>query len=344
VNGNRCFIVIRLDRQLPLTRHRDYNWGTHSRQLNLGSSLMTTEQFPIQTIGARREGISTLYRYMPYPAPNDVAPGASDRRTWVHRVLTHAELYFPLAPQFNDPFEAAPHFRIPRHTDGSIDTDVYIHALRTKYGPAWGWSEQQIDEAEAFLSQRVRAGTFEADTLLLEQKQVAWLHSDFPMCCLTRDRGNVPMWSYYAGSHTGVCIHFDAINSAFGSAFKVIYSDDYPFIPQPAMNLPPMFMIQQLVLTKATAWAHEAEYRLIDMPNQEARKRALDPPITVRPGPQLYQFPTKHVVGITCGARMSDDAIGQIIEICGNRKPRLPVYRARKLEHKFGLAFDDLRV
>jgi hypothetical protein len=108
------------------------------------------------------------------------------------------------------------------------------------------------------------------------------------------------MWSYYGESHTGVCVHLDATVAPFGAAMKVVYRDDYPFLPQPLSGLPPLFVIQQALLTKARAWRHERKYRLIDMPNYDTGVRSLDAPVAERLSPQMFRFRPRHIVGVTC--------------------------------------------
>jgi hypothetical protein len=71
---------------------------------------------------------------------------------------------------FNDPLEASPLFRIPRRANGSIDFDISIYHLRTRYGPQWGWPSERIAQAETELLQKIASGIFEADTALNESK------------------------------------------------------------------------------------------------------------------------------------------------------------------------------
>lgn len=151
------------------------------------------------------------------------------------------------------------------------------------------------------------------------------------------------MWSYYAGSHTGVCMHIDSTIAPFGAAFKVLYEDEYPFLPQPMAGLDPLTVIQQCLLIKAKAWEHENEYRLIDIPNYDGRSWVLDPPITVRRAGQLITFRSKHLVGLSCGARMKDDAIERLARICTDRNPRIPIWQARIAKYRFELEFAEIR-
>lgn len=292
---------------------------------------------------AHDEGIQTLFRYMQYPPLSDWSATSEEHRRRLENFVTLGDLYLPLASQFNDPFETSPHFRIPRKADGSIDSDVYIFHLRTRYGPQWGWSPERIAQAEIELTGKVASGTFEPETAVNEAMWRDRLRSEFPMCCLTGDRRNVPMWSYYAGSHTGVCIHFDATVAPFGAAFKVVYTDEYPFLPQPVADLSPRMVIQQCLLVKSKAWAHENEYRMIDMPNYDGGARTLDPPISLQRAGQLIRFRDRHLAGITCGVHMKGDAVERLARICGDRRPRVPIWQAKVAKYKFELSFEEVR-
>ena len=122
---------------------------------------------------------------MAYPPLCDQSQYARDRRTWVEELISDGTLYSPLSSKFNDPFETAPHFRIPRRPDSSIDSDVYIRALREVYGPKWGWSADRIDQAERDLLAKIRSGVFEVET---EANEATWsnrLRNEFPICSMS---------------------------------------------------------------------------------------------------------------------------------------------------------------
>lgn len=66
---------------------------------------------------ARKDEVDTLYKFMSYPPDNTDSRDNIEQRRRVVSLLRDGELYFPWAKQMNDPFEAAPHFRIPGITD-----------------------------------------------------------------------------------------------------------------------------------------------------------------------------------------------------------------------------------
>jgi hypothetical protein len=299
----------------------------------------------IQTVTARDAGLTTLYRYMAYPPLSDQSQFAKDRRKWVEELLGDGILYSPLSREFNDPFETAPHFRIPRRPCGSIDSDVYIRALRAVYGPKWGWSPERIDQAEHDLLEKIRMGIFEAETAVVEATWSNRLRNEFPICSMSSDPANVPMWSYYASSHTGVCVHIDAMIAPFGTAFRVVYQDVYPFLPQPIAGAPPTFVIQQCLLIKSKAWEHEKEYRFIDLPNLEGRGRPiLDPPVTRgRIDLNRVQLRDQHIIGLSCGCWMQSDAIERLARICGERRSPIHLRQAKTAKYRFDLTFEEIR-
>lgn len=303
---------------------------------------MEPSEWLVETANARDDGWRTLYRYMAYPPLSDAGEAAQDRRRWVERVLSHGEIYFPLSSEFNDPFETRPHCRVARHPDGSLDTDRHAQALREIYGPKWKWSQDQIDAALASFIDKAQSGVLDAETEMIEAQWAIRFRTEFPMCCLSPDQGNVPMWSYYAGSHAGVCIHIDATIAPFGNAMRVVYRDEYPFLPLPLVGVPPDYVIQQALLVKAKSWLHEREYRLVDIPNYEGGSSVLDPPIAERLAPQLLRFRPRHIVGMTCGARMQGDAIERLLRICEQRKPRLPAWKADVSRRSFALTFEPI--
>jgi hypothetical protein len=103
---------------------------TQSRLAGMYRVSGDQNEFPVVTALARDDGIRTLYRFMPYPTLSDASPDTADRRLFVERVVSNHEIGFPTASQFNDPFEAALRLAIPRRTNGPINTEKYVDALR----------------------------------------------------------------------------------------------------------------------------------------------------------------------------------------------------------------------
>jgi hypothetical protein len=292
-----------------------------------------------QTSQAHRDGIRTLYKYMPYPPQTQQTADALERRRRVEALLHRGELYFATASELNDPFEAAPRFHVPgASSDDTIE--AVLRPLRTIYAPRFGWSEQQLSAKEASLRQEILSGQFRVRMQGLEQTWRARFASEYPLCCLSATSESIQMWSYYADSHRGICVHFDATTAPFGNAFRVAYSDEYPQVPVPAADVEPELLATRILATKSQAWCHEKEYRLINMPMemQSDSGRVLDG-IFAWQTPQLAIIPQRYVVGVSVGASMAENEVESILRIANDRPSAIPVCIARCKQDRYELEF-----
>src|SRR5436190_736741 len=150
------------------------------------------------------------------------------------------------------------------------------------------------------------------------------------------------MWSHYAGSHSGLLVHFDATMAPIGNARRVEYQDPYPQLPIPPVGLEPAEIVRRCLLTKSTIWKYESEFRFIDFPFKTERgERVLDG-ILQRRSDQMVILPPSAIIGITIGVRMPDQFQRHVIELARNRGAPTAVWRA-DLEHaRFAMRFDRL--
>lgn len=129
---------------------------------------------------------------------------------------------------------------------------------------------------------------------------------------------DILMWSYYAGGHSGICIEFALMESFFSMVQPVVYSEEYPRVRS---SDPPIDRMRANLLTKAAAWKHETEWRVID----------------TKSGPGYRQFKPSLLTAVILGARISpeDESVvcGWIAE--GPVNPR--VYRAVKKDEEYGV-------
>jgi len=278
---------------------------------------------------------------MRYPADGNFADLHRELRRRVEALISNGELYFPTAAELNDPFEGSPHFRAPEGSPQEV-FERYSGPLRQTYAPELGWNEAQVREAEESLRERIRTGELAAIADTMEAKWRPRLRTEYPMQCFGATRENIQMWSYYAEGHTGVCVHFDATIAPTGAALRVNYSNDYPILPLPLADFPPDLVVRLALGTKARAWEHEQEYRLINFPNAEPRRgRVLDDVLSWR-SEQLAILPAQHLVGVTVGASMPDEQIESILRLCHDRGARIPVYRAAPHRNQFALRFETI--
>ena len=139
---------------------------------------------------------------------------------------------------------------------------------------------------------------------------------------------SVPMWSYYADGHKGVCLRFrvdDAfIRWAFGTGgllIKVHYSHEYPHVN--FFEASDEELARALIGTKAIEWKHEGEWRLV-MP--------------ATAGPVAY--PRENLDGIILGARAGKADRDFVRKLVGERTPRPLLFNARPAEASFALKIE----
>jgi hypothetical protein len=286
---------------------------------------------------------------MCYPPSVDSSENANEIRRRANALVRSGEIYFARAEQLNDPFEASPHFYSPRTRDGLPDYESLAATLRRVYAPRWQWSEDRVKAAEADLKSKIERGTFDADMAFVAAKWGALFRKDYPMCCFAKHGDSIPMWSYYASGHAGVCVHFDATRAPIANSMRVSYGDNYPALAMPMGEIRPGEVIKHSLLTKSSAWSHEKEYRLINMPTYADSTgdtivgRILDDLFHWPEGPQLAVVPARFIVGVTLGAQMESAHVEHFARICRDRRPPLPVFHARTHNSRYALQIEPAR-
>jgi len=164
------------------------------------------------------------------------------------------------------------------------------------------------------------------------------------MCCLTARRDYIPMWSYYAGGHSGVAVHFDSTSVPFGLSAAVQYSTVYPVIefPRPT-HMTDEGLIVLSLLNKADAWREEREYRFINYPRDPSNPtgpRVLSEVFGWR-SDQLAVMPPRIVVGLTLGASVHPEYREHLARLCGARQPPIPVFAASLHPSEYKVNFAD---
>lgn len=91
--------------------------------------------------------------------------------------------------------------------------------------------------------------------------------ASYGVCCFSEPNDDVPMWSYYAGGHTGLCLRFNVsrlrqtfMDTDRGFLIPVAYVQ---VAGRSYFSLSEIERAWAVVATKAKAWEHEREWRLI---------------------------------------------------------------------------------
>ena len=240
---------------------------------------------------------------------------------YISRMFTHHELYFPSPTHLTDPFECKPFIRPP--------------ALST-------WAEKWRAEREA-RSLLIRNGTSrnEAKARAKSAKnpdfmatRAAEMTAELPrdmesyrICSFSSKWDSLLLWSHYAGAHQGICLEFDAENDDFGSALEIQYSDDYPSMD--FFDRDPDRLLKSMILTKASDWQYESEYRLI------TKVPHLHPQIQVVEN--TWAFPPERLVGVIMGCEISPKNEAIVREFVSSYESSVTLQRAVRSNHEYAI-------
>lgn len=199
----------------------------------------------------------TLYKYRSY-YNNFNQKKISDAVT----SLFNKEIYIPSADTFNDPYDSAIPFRYnPADLTPENIFKKCLQLAKLKFPNA---NDEQLhryaydNQEKGLLNNPDHIEEFDKDSFNKSCR-------DFGIFCVTEDSLNTLMWSYYADSHRGICVGYNAgklvSSRLFGMGGKVIYRDDFPLIPLFPDENHHHFL--DLFYTKWTVWTHENEYRFL---------------------------------------------------------------------------------
>ncbi|MFI5416343.1 MAG: DUF2971 domain-containing protein [Nitrososphaerales archaeon] len=161
---------------------------------------------------------------------------------YLYDTLISNQLYFSSIGQFNDPYDC--HIAI----FDKISEDDFIVFVENSFKD----TETQKKYIDAF-----RNNPEEFSKQFIEMFK-GWLKY-LGICCFTKGKENVLLWSHYADSHRGVCLGFDyeLMKKKFPQFDAVIYGDE-PFyfdIKNPGDS------ITKTALRKSSNWKYEDEIR-----------------------------------------------------------------------------------
>lgn len=268
-----------------------------------------------------RQGVLTLYKFRKCSELDGSLERLFD--------LLRGGLWFTPLGMFNDPFEGRPIYR-PQFDDQSRQSEAMIRRFK-KIARERGVKGRDVyATASRLRGQRRDFMKYDATGLQEFVRRECFVYS------MAANHDHPLMWSHYADEHRGVCVHFDATRTPFGSSLLVDYSVDYPAIVLPGFDEDSAF--REAALRKADYWNYETEYRLVsvrgDNPSwdlglawDEAKRRA--------------QIDPSGIVGMTLGATMPA-ATKQLLRNWRNQNMKaLELFDARLSAGHFRLELGD---
>lgn len=188
-----------------------------------------------------------LYKYMSV---------AGERMDWARKLIVDSELYFTRPSFFNDPLD----FRIPPSFEARPEE---IESFSRRRAEKYSYTEE---ERRKRVETMVRLSTSPEGQVHLTNQYFEALEK-YGVACFVQDPASMLMWSYYADGHRGIAVRFDT--TVFLRNFEhacipleVKYRRDFPedrsFYSDDRFGL-----VQSTLGTKAEAWKHEEEWRLV---------------------------------------------------------------------------------
>ena len=246
---------------------------------------------------------------------------ATSKLEYLRSLLVDGKLYHSLPSQFNDPFEAKPHFRWP--TSGRKVREIRKHLM--KVARRQGKSRK---EGEAIVAKAMRTKDTVFNSIYTSARET---YSRVRICCFTSSKENLLFWAHYADSHKGFSVEYDASVLPISYAFRLKYSNEYPEIEYPPTSdsraLRPL-------LIKSDHWAYEQEFRTIFVPEAD-RQPANDGQSLILSG--------NEITNIYFGALMEERHQEKILALLKEGPFRPGIWQAKLSEFAFELQFEPLQ-
>jgi len=248
------------------------------------------------------EKIQFLYRYRHLHGQH---------REWTRRILADSVLHFSSPSTFNDPFDCKIHYS----TSFSGEEFKQQHLERIKKCMPDLNREQRRAKATHDM-RAMKPDKFLSDMTSGLQTSV----NGVGVLSLSATDRNILLWSHYAAGHSGLCLKFEAKDQIpfFGRALPVNYVSSYPDI---SITSSVDEQIDAFILTKATDWCYEREYRIIDHDHGHGDK----------------VFPAELLTSIIFGARMAADDKRAVVEWASKRRCHTELLEASVASGSFSL-------
>lgn len=236
-------------------------------------------------------------------------------------MLSSSNLQFTNATKLNDPFDCHP---------GLID----FSKITSERAKGWGREDTILMDAELYRRNYERA----------------WI------CCLSKVRDSILMWTFYAKNHTGVCIGLDIekiqlhIDYMLGTmvlndCWEVEYRN---IIDKPDFYSKSKDYFSYQLKTKAREWEYEQEVRMLifePVPwimslNRESKKNEVIDWREVRAYPQISG---DCFAAIYLGVNIGDQDRVEIIKTSRNLNPNIHIYQMTINPNALRLDFCELK-
>lgn len=235
---------------------------------------------------------------------------SGNQAKYVERTICNNEIFSPAPSSFNDPFDCRPIFSFE-----ASDTEKrkYFNAVAAKKLP-----NPNRRERRAFAKDGRRHIALNSTQQEVRDYFVDLLTKKIGVYCLSEVRDDILMWSHYADSHRGVCLEFDGYIPDFAGAHQILYRSERRLI-NPFRDTHKE-MVDAALLTKASHWAYEKEWRIVGPQ-----------------GPGVRLFAPRCLTGIIFGAQIAPSDAEKVLKWIKRRTLPMKVYRAAIDKAKYAI-------
>lgn len=257
---------------------------------------------------ASEAGITKLYHY------------ESFNEKYLRDTLSRNRVHFSNPGNFNDPWDCCPMHVLTGIEDPScLEEWSRFFRLLAAQAPIIPLDSDSVFGDPEFLERAVAQMNKTARELTIQNWRIYCLspHSDLLM-----------MWAHYADRHRGICLEFNAHTPGMGEAFEVSYQDRRPVVDCSRLS-DFISRTEASLLTKASDWSYEKEYRFLARNGETDLETALSLKKTTG---DYLELEADALTGIIVGCRADMRAVEAIVR---ELKPSLNIYQAVQSDFEY---------
>lgn len=248
-----------------------------------------------------------LFKYRPLHYPDGVPNYTQD-------IFTSHAVWCDKPAAFNDPFDC----NLPLHCSRVPDNvmqEARAQILREQPGLSSVHLQSALDHASRQTS--VLEGSISKERRLV--------YNESSIFCWATRGDSIPMFSYYADSHRGICLQFTLEHRhPLAVAMEVEYEEQFPNLDYSQITGTDQ-LVKSLILTKAKCWDHENERRVF--------RRG------VPPGKE--PFPPESLTRVIFGCRCTDKDIDLVKGWLAGWRGAVILAMAKPKSDSFSLIVED---
>lgn len=242
--------------------------------------------------------------------------GLSGRRLgWMQDLIVESKLYFAKPSSFNDPLDC----RIPPSYDASaLVIEQYWRGFVKQNHP-----QDKLRNHRKAIRRMIRASKTPVGQARLKKGFFESVDQN-GIACFAKDATNMLLWSYYAEGHSGIAVRFRFAPENLLQMQRLLI----PLEVQYQTHFPDInfysdtnhYLLRTVLGTKAVAWAHEQEWRLVLVGYQG-----------------LLRLPLKMIDGVIMGMRIDPDDERSLREWIEKRESKIELLRVSNRPRNFEL-------